>query len=84
MSNISISETEDRLLISISKAAAGAEILRELAQKIRFEELTNKASYDEKDLMELGKEIKQQWWEQNKAKIEKDIESFSALNSTGE
>lgn len=84
MSNITISETEDRLLISISKAAAGAEILRGLAEKIRFEELSSNANYDEKDILELGNEIKQQWWEKNKVKIERDIESFAALNDQGE
>ncbi len=84
MSNITISETEDRLLISISKAAAGAEILRGLAEKIRFEELSSNANYDEKDILELGNEIKQQWWEKNKVKIERDIESFAELNDQGE
>lgn len=84
MSNITISETDDRLLISISKAAAGAEILKELAERIRFEELSSSANYDEKDILELGNEIKQQWWEKNKVKIERDIESFAALNDQGE
>jgi hypothetical protein len=80
MNAIQISESGDRLVISVPKAAAGANILRELAERLRFEELTEKAQFKEEDLLLLGNQIKANWWNSHKQKIEKDIDVFKELN----
>ncbi len=72
METIQIEDQDQQFLIRINKNSIEKETLIELLQKIRTEDLSQRADLGE-DVEQLGEEIKAGWWSKNKARwIEKD------------
>lgn len=68
MKAIELQTDETAFWLKIDKTAIDKEVLIDLIQRIRFEYLIKKADFDE-DIVELGEEIKAEWWAKNKERL---------------
>lgn len=60
-----VTSTADRYIISIDKNSIEREFLLELMERLRIEALIHKADFNE-DIVQLGEEIKAEWWQEHK------------------
>ncbi len=73
MKAIDIQSTEDKYLISIDKNALDKGFLLELFERLRIEGLAKKIDLDD-SILDLGEDIKKDWWEKNKERLlKKDL-----------
>lgn len=73
MESIQVEEQNHQFLIRIDKDSIEKETLIGLLHTIRVEELSQRANIN-KDVEQLGEEIKTDWWSKNKERwIEKDV-----------
>ena len=63
---ISLKTTDNDFLIRIDKKSISQDVLLRLLEKINIEFLAQKIDFQE-DIIELGEEIKADWWQKNKA-----------------
>ncbi|MBL8205688.1 MAG: hypothetical protein JNM09_15745 [Blastocatellia bacterium] len=68
MQAINVETTADRFLISIDKNLMTKEMLLRLLNQLRLESLAQRVDFDE-SVEDLGEEIKDSWWQQNKARL---------------
>lgn len=68
MQAINVETTADRFLISIDKNIVTKEMLLKLLSQLRQEALAQHVDLDE-GIEELGEEIKDSWWQQNKEQL---------------
>ena len=68
MEPIEFKSTDDKVIITIDKEKVGADFLKKLLNRFRVERLIKKENFDE-EIAKLSKEVKQDWWEKNKAKL---------------
>ncbi len=66
MQAIEVKSTDDKIIITIDRGAVDIDFLTNLLNKFRVEQLIKKANFDE-EILKLSKEIKQDWWQKNKA-----------------
>ena len=65
MNPIRIEDQENQFLIHIDKDMIEKETLIALLDSIKVEDLSKRADFGE-DILQLGEEIKADWWSQNK------------------
>ena len=68
MQAINVETTADRFLISIDKNLVTKEMLLRLLNQLRQESLAQRVDFDE-SIEDLGEEIKDSWWQQNKERL---------------
>ena len=69
MEAITIESEKDRYVISIDKQAIDKEYVYDLLKSLHTEQLAQKMNIDD-SILEIGEQIKLDWWEQNKHKFE--------------
>jgi hypothetical protein len=67
MQAISLETTENRFIISIDREVIGKDVIFRLLNRLRLEYLVQKIDISEEAINELSEEIKNDWWEKNKA-----------------
>jgi hypothetical protein len=60
--------TQQHFIIQLDKSMISTEVLFKLLEAFRIEQLAKIVSMDE-TIEELGKEIKQNWWQANKDRL---------------
>ena len=68
MQAINVETTADRFLISIDKNLFTKEKLFRMLNQFRLESLAQQVDFDE-SIEDLGEEIKDSWWQQNKERL---------------
>jgi hypothetical protein len=68
MNPITLDSSGERFLISVDKSFMDKAFLVELVERIRIEYLAQKINFDD-ELQDLGEEIKQSWWTENKERF---------------
>ena len=68
MNPITVDSSGERFLISIDKSFMDKAFLVDFVERIRIEYLAQKINFDE-ELQELGEEMKQSWWTENKSRF---------------
>ena len=68
MQAINVETTADRFLVSIDKNLITKEMLLRLLNQLRLESLAQRVDFDE-SIEDLGEEIKDSWWQQNKEQL---------------
>lgn len=65
MRTVTVESSEDRFIISIDKKSINKDMLLQLIDNLRLESLAEKVDFGE-EIEELGEEIKENWWKENK------------------
>ena len=65
MKSITIDSSDDRFIISIDKNLINKDLLLQFVDNLRLEFLARKVDFG-KDIEDLGEEIKEHWWKENK------------------
>lgn len=68
MNGLTIENTPERVLISIDKALINIEELAGIIRFLELETMAKQIDFNSK-LLELGNNIKQEWWQQNKTHL---------------
>lgn len=68
MNAINIQNQPDRYVISIEKNAVSSDFMIDLLERLQLEQLAQKIDFDD-SILELGKEINANWWQQNKQRF---------------
>ena len=68
MARINIESTEDEYLIRIDKTLVDKTYVHELLNLLQVEELAQRVDFDD-SIIDLGEEIKTDWWKKNKARF---------------
>lgn len=71
MARINIESTQDEYLIRIDKALVDKTYVHELLNLLQVEELAQRVDFDD-SIIDLGEEIKTNWWKKNKARFISD------------
>ena len=67
MTAIQVNSNATDMIINIPKSSISPEIVMQILKRFRFEELIQKADFEE-DIDDLGEEIKADWWQRNREK----------------
>ena len=73
MKAIEIKPTKNRFVISIDKSLIDLECLNKIIDRVKFEYLVKKGNFNEK-ILNIGDDIKKDWWGKNKKDFLKGIE----------
>jgi len=65
MRTVTVESSGDRFIISIDKKSIDKGLLLQLIDNLRLESLADKVDFGE-EIEELGEEIKENWWKENK------------------
>jgi hypothetical protein len=65
MNPIEVTSTDDKIVITIERASLELSVLVDLLNRLRIEQLVQKANFSEQ-LTDIGEQIKKEWWEKNK------------------
>lgn len=68
MQAINVETTADRFLISIDRNLCTKEMLLRVLNQFRLESLAQQVDFEE-SIEDLGEEIKDSWWQQNKERL---------------
>jgi hypothetical protein len=68
MNPVTLDSSGERFLVSIDKNYINKDFLMEMLERIRIEYLAHKIDFSE-EIEELGEEIKDSWWKENKNKF---------------
>lgn len=68
METLEIKSTKDKFIITIDRSTVNARVLTNLIKRLRLEQLVQKANFDD-DIVELGEQIKKDWWKKNKKRF---------------
>lgn len=68
MQSINVETTADQFLISIDRNLYTKEMLLRVLNQFRLESLAQQVDFDE-SIEDLGEEIKDSWWQQNKERL---------------
>ncbi len=72
MKNFSIQSLGNQAVITVDLSFINIESLNRLFERLRVEQLVQKADFSD-EVMEIGKEIKQNWWRKNREEYLKGI-----------
>ena len=78
---IEIQNDNDTITLKFSKKDISESFYKNLIDRIQFEWLVNKAEFKEEFIDELSKEVKRDWWENNKGWIYEKIGKSSEGNN---
>jgi hypothetical protein len=65
MDGLEINSQENKLIISMDKNLFSFQTLNHVVDYLKLEALLNKANFSE-EILEVGEQIKKDWWEKNK------------------
>ncbi|MCK4763520.1 MAG: hypothetical protein KAW12_15075 [Candidatus Aminicenantes bacterium] len=65
MEAVEVTSLKDRVVINIDKSLISKEYLLSLLNRLQLENLIKKADFDKK-ILGIPKEIKSNWWKENK------------------
>lgn len=65
MRTVTVESFEDRFIISIDKKSINKDTLLQFIDHLRLESLAERVDFGE-EIEELGEEIKENWWKENK------------------
>ncbi|MCP4404579.1 MAG: hypothetical protein GY801_45665 [bacterium] len=65
MQNFNIQSRGDQIVITIDRSLMGLESFNRLFERMRVEQLVQKANFSD-DVIEIGTEIKRDWWRKNR------------------
>ena len=68
MEAISLETTDDKFLITVDKNSFKPEFVMQLVERLRIEQLAEKTNFVA-DIEQLGEEIKNSWWKNNKDEL---------------
>jgi hypothetical protein len=71
MNTIEIDSQQDRYVISLDKNTINKDLLFEILERLEIEKLAQKVGFND-DILELGQEINNNWWKQNKGRFIKE------------
>ena len=71
MARINIESTQDEYLIRIDKTLVDKTYVHQLLNLLQVEELAQRVDFDD-SIIDLGEEIKTDWWKKNKARFISD------------
>ena len=71
MARINIESTQDEYLIRIDKTLVDKTYVHQLLNLLQIEELAQRVDFDD-SIIDLGEEIKTDWWKKNKARFISD------------
>lgn len=77
MAVIDLETTSQKYLISIDRELMDSETFYAFFEHLRVEFLAQKMKTNETDLLALGEEIKQSWWQNNQTKILSKIQQYT-------
>jgi hypothetical protein len=63
-----VKSTKDKLIITLDRSAVSPKFVVNLLERLRIEQLVQKADFDE-DVLELSEKIKKEWWAKNKKRF---------------
>jgi len=66
---------QDEVILKFPKDMLSAGCVQDFLQRLKLEAAVRKSRLSEQDVWELSEEIKRDWWEKNREKILKRIES---------
>ncbi|MDM8522361.1 hypothetical protein QUF80_03225 [Desulfococcaceae bacterium HSG8] len=72
MKNFSIKSVGDQTVITVDLSLINIESLNHLFERLRTEQLIQKADFSD-EVTEIGREIKQSWWQKNREQYLKGI-----------
>lgn len=72
MNALTIENTTERVLISIDKNFINTEALAKIIRFLELETMAQQINFNS-ELLELGNEIKQEWWQENKNRLLKTL-----------
>ncbi|MBF0226857.1 MAG: hypothetical protein HQK76_15515 [Desulfobacterales bacterium] len=72
MQNFNIQSSGNQVVITVDLSFINIDSLNKLFEKLRIEQLIQKANFNDK-VTDIGKEIKQNWWQKNKELYLKDV-----------
>lgn len=86
MNNFSIQSSGNKAVITVDLSFINIDSLNRLFDRLKIEQLVKQANFSD-EVMEIGKEIKQNWWQKNREEYLKGIVGalmlgFVALNPT--
>lgn len=73
MNEITFEKQDNRLIISIEENYLKKDVVTKLIDRLKWEHLIEKADFDE-SIVELGEQIKAEWWAKNKDHFLRGIE----------
>jgi len=65
MNPITVQSTEDIIQITLDKTLVSMDFLLDLLDKLQIEYLAGEINFSE-DILQIGEEIKREWWQKNK------------------
>ena len=65
MQDFSIQSRGDQIVITVDRSLMSLESLNRLFERMRVEQLVKKANFRD-DVVEIGTEIKRDWWRKNR------------------
>ena len=65
MQDFTIQSHGDQIVITIDRSLMSLEALNRLFERLRVEQLVKKANFSD-DVIEIGTEIKRDWWRKNR------------------
>lgn len=77
MQTFSMNSVGNQVVITIDRSLISIDSLNKLFERLRLEELIKKANFSE-EVLEIGKEIKSEWWQKNKKRY---LEGISDVDS---
>lgn len=77
MQTFSMNSVGNQVVITIDRSLMSIDSLNKLFERLRLEELIQKANFSE-EVLDIGKEIKSEWWQKNK---ERYLEGISDVDS---
>lgn len=72
MTALTIENTPERVLISIDKTLINTEALTKIIRFLELETMAQEIDFSP-ELVELGRTIKQEWWQENKNRLLKTL-----------
>ncbi len=68
MTALTIENTPERVLISIDKTLINTEALTKIIRFLELETMAHEINFNP-ELVELGNNLKQEWWQENKTRL---------------
>ena len=65
MEGFSISSIGNQIVITIDRSLVDINFVNNLVERLRVEQLINKANFSE-EILNVANQIKKEWWEKNK------------------
>ncbi|PQJ12561.1 hypothetical protein CJD36_002095 [Flavipsychrobacter stenotrophus] len=72
MVGLTVKDNKDEVIFTLDKKKITNDVIMEMVKIARLDALVEKADFD-RSILNLGEELKQIWWEENKDDFLKDV-----------